>query len=64
MTAVDASLFAAALRLLLGRLRAVEEATGKSMLRCVDWGALWRSTRYVPGLWDGAEGLLSPPSRG
>ena len=63
MTAVDAALFAAALRLLLGRLRAVEDATGRQMLRCVDWGALWRSTRYVPGLWDGPEGLLLPPGR-
>ena len=61
MTAVDAALFAAALRLLLGRLRTVEAATGKPLLRCLDWAALWRSTRYVPGLWDGKdEGLLLP----
>ena len=62
MTAVDAALFAVALRLLLGRLRTVEAATGKPILRCVEWAALWRSTRYVPGLWDGKDdGLLLPP---
>ena len=61
MTAVDAALFAAALRLLLGRLRTVEAATGQPLLRCLDWAALWRGTRYVPGLWDGKdEGLLLP----
>ncbi|CAK0795980.1 unnamed protein product, partial [Prorocentrum cordatum] len=39
-TAVDARVFAAALRLLLGRLRAVEDATGASVLQCIDrWSA-------------------------
>ena len=50
-TAVDAQLFAEALRLLLGRLRHVEEITGASLLRCIPWRRLWRRTRYVPGLW-------------
>merc|ERR1712183_408647 len=33
-TDVDAQVFAAALRLVLGRLRTVEEATGASLLEC------------------------------
>ena len=57
-TAVDAALFAAALRLVLGRLRRVEELTAVSLLPCIDWETLWRTTAYVPGLWEGAEGLL------
>ena len=36
-TEVDAQLFAAALRLLLARLRRVEESTGAELLRCIDW---------------------------
>jgi len=50
-TSVDAALFKEALRLLLGRLRRVEELTGASILRCIDWPKLWRSTRYIPDLW-------------
>jgi hypothetical protein len=57
-TAVDAQLFAAALRLLLGRLLHVEAVTGQALLRCVDWRALQRATSYVPGLWDGPEALM------
>ena len=59
-TAVDAALFAAALRLLLGRLRRVEELTGASLLPCLDWDALHAATDYVPGLWTGsADALLA-----
>ena len=57
-TTVDSQLFAAALRLLLGRLRHVEEVTGKAILRCIDWRALQRATSYVPGLWHGPEALM------
>ena len=49
---------AAALRLLLGRLRSVEQATGASVLACIDWGELHRATSYIPGLWSGAGSLL------
>ena len=37
LTAVDAELFGIALRLLLGRLRHVEEVTRVPLLRCVPW---------------------------
>ena len=57
-TDVDAQVFAAALRLLLGRLRSVEQATGASVLACLDWGELHRATSYIPGLWSGAGSLL------
>ncbi|CAJ1431126.1 unnamed protein product [Effrenium voratum] len=56
-TAVDARLFAKALRLLLGRLRSVELQTGAQLLPCLPWRRLWRSTRYVPGLWAAPEVL-------
>merc|ERR1712008_360856 len=39
-TDVDAQVFAAALRLLLGRLRTVEDATGASLLECINWHKL------------------------
>ena len=58
-TAVDAQLFAAALRLFLGRLRTVEERTGAALLACIDWERLWRKTSYIPGLWAG-KGALAP----
>ena len=54
-TAVDAQLFARALRLLLGRLRHVEEKTGASLLRCIPWRRLWRHSRYIPGLWQDSD---------
>ena len=57
-TDVDAQVFAAALRLLLGRLRSVEQTTGASVLECIDWGELHRATSYIPGLWSGAGSLL------
>lgn len=58
-TALDSALFAAGLRLLLGRLRRVEDLTGASLLRCIDWHRLHRKTEYIPGLWEGPEGLLA-----
>jgi hypothetical protein len=58
ITAVDAQLFAAALRLLLGRLRWVEGAAGVSLLECIDWEKLHRDTAYISGLWEGEGGLL------
>ena len=57
-TTVDAQLFAAALRLLLGRLRRVEEMSGKELLRCIDWHRLHTTTHYIAGLWDGPDSLL------
>ncbi|KAL1504155.1 hypothetical protein AB1Y20_010564 [Prymnesium parvum] len=57
ITAVDAQLFAAALRLLLGRLRSVEQLTGRALLECVDWPRLWRATHHIDGLWAGPEAL-------
>ena len=58
-TSVDAQLFAAALRLMLGRLRTVETMTGTSILSCIDWHKLRQTTEYVPGLWEGADALLA-----
>eukprot|EP00435_Cladocopium_sp_Y103_P049365 s542_g14.t2 len=57
-TAVDAQIFASALRLLLGRLRYVEQVTQRSLLRCVRWRRLWQTTRYIPNLWAGPYQLL------
>ena len=57
-TAVDAQLFAEALRLLLGRLRTLEDATGRSLLACIDWGKLWRATGHIDGLWESAEAFV------
>lgn len=56
-TAVDAQLFAESLRLLLGRLRTLEDVTGRSLLACIDWGRLWRDTGHIEGLWESAEAL-------
>ncbi len=50
-TAVDAQLFAEALRLLLGRLRRLEELTGRELLRCIDWVRLRKATGHIEGLW-------------
>ena len=58
-TAVDAQLFAAALRLLLGRLRRVEELSGASLLPCLDWTELQRTTKHIPGLWTGGPEALT-----
>lgn len=51
-TAVDAQLFAAAIRRLIARLRWVEEAEGIELLRCIDWMTLRRETGYIRELWD------------
>ena len=61
-TAVDGALFAAALRLLLARLRRVEEETGAVLLRCIDWEDLHRRTGYIDGLWAGGPTALVPDS--
>ncbi|CAK9080736.1 unnamed protein product [Durusdinium trenchii] len=58
-TAVDAQLFASAVRLLLGRLRHLEQITQRPLLKCLPWRRLWQSTRYVPGLWHGPYELSS-----
>jgi len=58
-TDVDAPVFAEGLRLLLGRLRRVEELTGRELLKCVDWRRLWKATGHIRGLWE-AEGALAP----
>jgi len=64
-TSIDVPLFAAALRLVLGRLRRVEELTGASLLECIDWQALQKKTDYIPGLWtDGPESFFPPQSLG
>ena len=62
-TAVDAQLFAEALRLLLGRLRTVEEATGQELLKCVRWDKLWRATGHIPGLWAGPGAILGDSTK-
>ncbi len=56
-TDVDAALFAEGLRLLLGRLRRVEELTGRGLLECIDWRKLWKATGHIAGLWE-SEGVL------
>ena len=61
-TAVDGALFAAALRLLLARLRRVEEETGAVLLRCIDWEDLHQRTGYIDGLWAGGPTALVPDS--
>ena len=57
-TQTDALVFAKALRLLLGRLRTVEERTGVSLLACIDWPKLHRATEHVSGLWAAPDELL------
>ena len=52
-TKVDVELFSEAVRLFLGRLRRVEEVTGVSVLKCIDWIDFRRKTDYIPGLWIG-----------
>ncbi|KAL7545331.1 hypothetical protein ACHAWF_008682 [Thalassiosira exigua] len=60
-TIIDAQLFAAALRLVLARLRRVEELTGIFILECIDWLKLKQNTDYIPGLWTGGpDSLLRP----
>ena len=64
-TAVDAQVFAAALRLLLSRLRTVEEQTGAELLWCIDWVSLHGDTHHIRGLWtQGPHALLDSESEG
>lgn len=58
-TSVDAMVYASAIRLFLGRLRYVEENTGTSLLKCIQWGKLYSQTEYIPGLWNGPNGLIA-----
>ena len=51
-TEVDAVIFAEGLKLILGRLKYVEEQTGVALLRCIDWDDLILNTSYIKGLWD------------
>ena len=55
---VDSQVFSVALKLVLGRLRKVEELTGVSILECIDWQGLKERTDYIPSLWIGSEGSL------
>jgi hypothetical protein len=58
-TAVDAALYGKAVRIFLGKLRTVEEATGTSLLKCIQWGKFRAKTSYLTELWnDGPNGLL------
>ena len=57
-TTVDTEVFAAALRLVLGRLRRLEELTGASILECIDWYKLQKKSDYIPGLWSGGPDSL------
>jgi hypothetical protein len=60
-TSVDAQLFAEALRLLIGRLRTVQEATGNDLLSCMPWRKLHQASGHIPGLW-GADASAFAPS--
>ena len=58
-TSVDAALYAQAVRIFLGRLRGVEETTGTSLLKCIQWNKFQSKTEYLDELWnDGPNGLL------
>ena len=50
---------AAALRLLLGRLRTVEERTGVELRRCIDWHKLWQASAHIPGLWSSPDEFVA-----
>ena len=58
-TKTDAAVFAAALRLLLGRLKAVEEKTGADMLSCLNWRKLHAASSHIPGLWAGPDEFIA-----
>ncbi|OEU15203.1 hypothetical protein FRACYDRAFT_269270 [Fragilariopsis cylindrus CCMP1102] len=57
-TTVDSMLYATAIRIFLGRLRRVEELTGTSILKCIQWGKFYTATDYMSNLWTGPNGLL------
>ena len=63
-TSIDAKLFGEALRLMLGRLRRVEEITGTPLLECIDWQKLKQKTDYISGLWTGKPDSLLPDREG
>lgn len=62
-TAVDAQMFAEALRLLLGRLRTLEDVTGRSLLACIDWGKLWRACMHAGVRTPGSPQKIAPSAR-
>lgn len=49
-TTIDSIVYVAALRLLLSRLRRVEELTDSHIMECIDWQKLKHKTDYVDGL--------------
>ena len=57
-TTVDSMLYATAIRIFLGRLRRVEQLTGTSILKCIQWGKFYTATDYMSNLWTGPNGLL------
>jgi hypothetical protein len=58
-TKTDAAVFAASLRLLLGRLKAVEAKTGADMLSCLNWRKLHAASSHIPGLWAGPDEFIA-----
>lgn len=62
-TTIDAAVYGEALKLVLGRLRRVEDETGIHILECIDWQKLRTKTDYIAGLWTGdADSLLGSHS--
>ena len=62
-TTIDAAVYGHALKLVLGRLRRVEDETGIPILECIDWHKLRTKTDYIAGLWTGdADSLLGSHS--
>ena len=58
-TKVDGALYSQAVRIFLGKLKSVEEATGTSLLKCIQWGKFRAKTGYLTELWStGPDGLL------
>ena len=58
-TIIDSALYSHAVRVFLGRLRGVEQATGASLLKCIQWDKFRAKTGYLTELWnDGPDGLL------
>mmetsp|Transcript_423 Transcript_423/g.1085 ORF Transcript_423/g.1085 Transcript_423/m.1085 type:complete len:953 (+) Transcript_423:294-3152(+) len=52
-TRIDRAVFVEAVRLLLGRLKHLEQVTGANVLECIDWDKFQRATHYIRELWDG-----------
>jgi hypothetical protein len=56
---VDVALYSQAVRIFLGKLQSVEEATGTSLLKCIQWSKFRAKTGYLTELWStGPNGLL------